>query len=363
LHGIANIIAFNKTGAATMGQLLFVLVLAALMAALISVALIMLLRPWLRRYALARPNARSSHKEPTPQGGGIAVVAATLVVAWIVPVLLPTLVAGQFMQLLAVTAAAVLLALVGGMDDVRTLAATPRLIAQFATVGLVIAMLPVDSHVFAPLPSWFERICLVLAGVWFVNLVNFMDGIDWMTVAETVPITAAVVLFGLVGAVAPLPSFAAVGLLGATLGFAPFNKPVAKLFLGDVGSLPIGLLLGWLLLEVAASGHLAAAALLPLYYLADSTLTLCRRLVANEPFWQAHRAHFYQRAVDHGLTVREIVSRVFLVNLALAALALVTVAKPSLPLDLAALAAGTLVVGWLLMNLSRGRSLAARPQG
>ncbi len=96
------------------------------------------------------------------------------------------------------------------------------------------------------------------------------------------------------------------------LGFAPFNKPVARLFLGDVGSLPIGLLLAWLLLQVAASGHLAAAILLPLYYLADATLTLLRR--ASRRASRSGRRiarHFYQRATDRGFSVDEIVARVF----------------------------------------------------
>ena len=92
----------------------------------------------------------------------------------------------------------------------------------------------------------------------------------------------------------------ALTLCGAMIGFAPFNRPVAQLFLGDVGSLPIGLLLGWLLILLAGGGHLAAALLLPLYYLADATITLLRRLVKGEKVTQAHRTHFYQRAMDNG---------------------------------------------------------------
>ena len=119
---------------------------------------------------------------------------------------------------------------------------------------------------------------LLIAGLWFVNLVNFMDGIDWMTVAEIVPITAALVAASASSAPSAMASLVALALGGAMLGFAPFNRPVAKLFLGDVGSLPIGLLIGWLLVLLAGNGHLAAALLLPLYYLADATLTLLRRL-------------------------------------------------------------------------------------
>jgi UDP-N-acetylmuramyl pentapeptide phosphotransferase/UDP-N-acetylglucosamine-1-phosphate transferase len=152
-----------------------------------------------------------------------------------------------------------------------------------------------------------------------------------------------------------LPALVAAVLLGAILGFAPFNKPVAQLFLGDVGSLPIGLLLGWLLLQLAAGGHLAAALILPLYYLADATITLGLRIANGERVWQAHRSHFYQRATDNGFSVGEIVARVLAVNLVLAALALVSVAAGSVPLSLAALAAAIAAVAWLLATFARGR--------
>src|SRR6202008_3584883 len=116
------------------------------------------------------------------------------------------------------------------------------------------------------IPWWPERIVLVVALVWFVNLVNFMDGIDWMTVAEVVPIAAALAVFGFVGALPTDATIVSLALCGAMIGFAPFNKPVARLFLGDVGSLPIGLLLAWLLIMLAVRGHFLAPPLLPLYY-------------------------------------------------------------------------------------------------
>ena len=199
---------------------------------------------------------------------------------------------------------------------------------------------------------------LLVAGVWFVNLANFMDGIDWMTVAETVPVSAAIVLLGLFGAVPVLPALVATALLGAILGFAPFNRPVAKLFLGDVGSLPIGLFLGWLLLQLAGSGHLVAALILPLYYLADATVTLLRRIAKGEPFWQAHRSHFYQRAIDGGFTVPAIVARVVLVNVVLAALALASVAWPGLAVAGITLLIAAIIVAWLLWTFARGKDVS-----
>jgi UDP-N-acetylmuramyl pentapeptide phosphotransferase/UDP-N-acetylglucosamine-1-phosphate transferase len=322
----------------------------ALVAGILCAALIAITMPWLRAYALAKPNARSSHSKPTPQGGGAAVVAATLAVAWAAVALSDATAATEFA---AVTAAALLLAVVGAVDDIRGLGALPRLLLQGVAVGMVLTALPAELRAAPFLPWWVERAALFVGVLWFVNLTNFMDGIDWMTVAETIPLAGAVVLLAALGFMPWLPGLVALALLGAMLGFAPFNKPVARLFLGDVGSLPIGLLLAWLLLRLASAGHLAAALILPLYYLADATVTLIRRVAAGEVFWEAHRSHFYQRALDGGFTVPGVIAHVFALNLALAALALVAVAIPGRPAAFAALAAAIVLVGWLLRRFAR----------
>jgi len=321
---------------------------------LTSALLIMLLHPLLIRYALARPNARSSHREPTPQGGGIAVIGATVLVLAGFLIIAPGSL-GEPLRFGAVFTATIGLALIGAVDDIRPLAAPLRLVLQFVAVGLVIAALPDDVRALPHVPLWLERAALLIGGVWLVNLVNFMDGIDWITVAEVVPITAALVLFGAIGALPPEGTLVAMALCGGMIGFAPFNRPVARLFLGDVGSLPIGLLLTWLLTLLAGSGHLAAALLLPLYYLADATLTLLRRALNGEKLMTAHRSHFYQRALDNGFTVSEVVARVFVTNLVLIALAAVTLVQNGTVLHVAALAAGGVVVAVLLIHLSRQR--------
>ncbi len=320
------------------------------LAAIISAALIVVLRPLLARYALARPNARSSHAQPTPQGGGIAVIAATILVAACAVVFAPDLVADH-RQLAIVFAAAVGLAIVGVTDDMRPMEALPRLVLQAAAVGVVIAALPAELRVLPVLPWWAERLCILIGGVWLVNLTNFMDGIDWMTVAEVVPVTAALAVFGMMGALPPDATAAALALCGAMIGFAPFNRPVARLFLGDVGSLPIGLLLGWLLVLLAGRGHLVAALLLPLYYLADATITVLRRLMRGEPITQAHRSHFYQRALDRGFSAIQIVRRVFIANVLLGALAAVTFIDGSAGTQAIVLSLAAILVCALLLNL------------
>ena len=320
-----------------------------------SAGLIVLLRPLLLRYALARPNARSSHAEPTPQGGGIAVLAATLAATWLGVLLATSVMPFGLNRLVTLSIAALLLALIGAIDDIRTLAPAPRFLMHFLAVGLVVAMLPDDFRVIDGLPKVIERALLLVGGVYFVNLVNFMDGLDLMTVAEAVPITAGFMLLGFNG-VDWLPAMlVAAALLGAMLGFAPFNRPVARLFLGDVGSLPIGLLLGWLMLMLAGQGYLAAALLLPLYYLADATVTLARRIARGEKIWEAHRTHFYQLATAHGFTVTEVIGRVLLVNVSLVVLALISVVEPDPLVDIPLLMLGAAFVAWLLITLARGK--------
>ena len=328
-----------------------ILAVVPLAAALCALGIV-LLKPLLVRYALARPNARSSHSVPTPQGGGIPLVGAALLVA---AAALVWNAAGNRSEFPVVAAAALLLAVVGAVDDIRPLPTVPRLVAQFLAVGAVVAAADVALWP-ALLPRWVEIGLLVVAGVWFVNLVNFMDGLDWITAAEMVPITAFVGVLGLLGLVPAEAGLVALALCGAFLGFALFNKPVARLFLGDVGSLPVGLLVGWLLLELAGTGALAAALLLPLYHLADATITLLRRLARGERVWEAHRSHFYQQATNNGFTPLGVSSRVFGLNLVLAALATLTLWWSHPGVQAAALLLGAGLVGLTLHRFSRPRA-------
>ena len=339
-------------------QLLWYALPIILAAAVLSAALMVLLRPVLTQYALARPNARSSHRKPTPQGGGIAVVSASVGVFLVCGLALLPSAGENTTQLLQIALATVLIAIVGALDDVRDLRISVRLPLQALSVILVVSALSTDVRVIPQLPLWFERSLLVISGIYFVNIVNFMDGIDWITVAEVVPITFGVAIIGVLGALPWHATLIALTLLGAMVGFAPFNKPVAKVFLGDVGSLPIGLLVGFLLVLVAAAGHLIAAILLPLYYLADATFTLGRRVIARERFWLAHRSHFYQRATNCGFSVIEIDVRIFAVNLVLVLLAVSTVVAQSRAIDVTALILGSCLVAWLLFHFSCSKRIA-----
>lgn len=314
-----------------------------------------LLRPLLVRYALARPTHRSSHRIPTPQGAGIGVIGVAVVVTFVAAGASTDGIPGAQGQLAAVLLAAGSVAAVGFADDLFGVRPSIKLLFQLAFAAVAVASIPANLSALPLLPVWIERAGLVIGLVWLINAWNFMDGLDWMTVAETVPITVTVALLGLVGAVPPYAAVASAALAGAVIGFAPWNRPVARLFLGDAGSLAIGLLVGWLMVLLAVSGFVAAALLLPLYYVADATTTLVRRIVRRQRVWEAHRTHHYQQATDNGFTVIGVVGRVFAVNAVLSVLAVLTIVMPSVLVQAACLAAGTLLVMSLLLVFSTGR--------
>jgi UDP-N-acetylmuramyl pentapeptide phosphotransferase/UDP-N-acetylglucosamine-1-phosphate transferase len=323
---------------------------AAILAVLLSSAVTRAIRPLMLRHALAQPNARSSHRTPTPQGAGIAVIAATLIAAFAVM----TFAGASVMKIPAIVfAATMFIAAVGLADDVHSIPVLPRLLLQAAAVAAIVFTAPESLRIVETLPLWLERGLVLLAGLWFVNLVNFMDGLDLMTAAEAVPISAAIALLGWLGEVPASTTIVAAALCGALLGFTPFNRPVAKIFLGDVGSLPIGLLLGWCLLQLAWHQQLAACVLLPLYYLTDATVTLFRRMIRREPFWAAHRSHYYQRATDNGFTVWQVIGEVFALNAVLATLAIASTRLQSPVVVILLVAAGMLAVVLTLYRFSR----------
>lgn len=278
---------------------------------------------WLRRrQILDHPNERSSHTVATPRGGGWA-VTGTLAFLWAcLSVGRPE--AGP----LGLVLVGVLgLALVSWLDDLRGLSPGVRFPVQIAAVALGLSVLPADALVFQGWLPWLpDRLLAGFCWLWFVNLFNFMDGIDGIAGTETVCIGLGIVLVvGLVRIDPFLAQLAAV-TIGAALGFLVWNWHPAAVFLGDVGSVPLGYALGWLLIALAAQGYLIPALILPLYFGLDATATLLRRLRRGVRIWHSHREHFYQQAVQKGRRHDEVVLAVLLGNLMLILCALAAAA-------------------------------------
>jgi UDP-N-acetylmuramyl pentapeptide phosphotransferase/UDP-N-acetylglucosamine-1-phosphate transferase len=318
---------------------------ASLSSGLATRALIPLLR---RSNVLDRPNERSSHAVPTPRGGGIAVIGTVLLI-WV-----GAGAAGRVTpEIFLVCLAAGLLAAVCWIDDLHGLSPVTRLTAQAATVVIGLLALPeADNAVLGWVGSTAYFTALGLLWMWWVNLYNFMDGIDGIAGSQAAAISGGLLLLtGLGSGVDPTVALLAAAILGASLGFLAWNWSPARIFLGDVGSAPLGYLTGYLLIGLAAAGRWKVALILPLYFLADATITLARRLVRGERVWQAHRQHYYQQAVRRGLGHAAVVKRVIAADLLLVACGW---AAENGAGGLA-LAAALAVVAVLLATLARGR--------
>jgi len=309
-------------------------------------ALTALALEWLRRRdVLDRPVQRSSHHTPVPRGGGLAVVPL-LAVGWIALAALGDSPA----EAMPVALVACALAAFSFIDDLKGLPAAARLIGHFMAAALGVWLLPQGVTVFQGLlPLALDRVAATLLLVWFINLYNFMDGIDGITGVETacIGLGAAWVLtlengFGDGGA------YLALTVLAAAVGFLPWNWHKAGIFLGDAGSVPLGLIVGWLMLLLASKGYWAPALILPLYYLADATITLARRIARGEKFWQAHKSHFYQRAASRDGDHAAVVAVILAGDMTLLALALLAVENP-----LAGLIPAVAVTAALLFVLAR----------
>lgn len=331
---------------------LIALMLGGFLTTLLFVRLVMIV---LRRKAiLDRPNARSSHTIPTPRGGGIGVIAALLLMmpllAWF----------GTEMPPHTIIFGVAVLALISWVDDLRPLPAWVRLLAHATTVIAVLwsnpALTDYLGHPLA-LTRWAGMFVIAGLWVWFINLFNFMDGIDGISGVQTGAMGVGIVCISVLAAGAPGTegSVAAI-LVGSALGFMVWNWHPARIFLGDVGSIPLGFLLGWLLLEALAQGHWAAAMILPVYYLADATITLCRRALRGAPVWKAHREHFYQQAVQKGWSHAAVSALILGLNSLLVVLAVA--AETEIVLPELAVAAAALLTGGLLWAFSGPRDIA-----
>ena len=260
---------------------------------------------------LDNPNDRSNHKIPVPRGGGIAMIAVSLLFLF------------HYKIDIFVIIAAFLLAIISFIDDMKGVSVKWRLFAQIIGVSLVLCLLP--TNLFPEyMPIWVEKIFIALGWLWFINLTNFMYGIDGITAMQTISMCLGISL--LVDYNPNFPSEIAVYarvIEIATIGFLWFNRSPAKVFAGDVGSITLGFLIGYLLIRLADSGGIIPALILPAYYLCDATSTLIKRLLRGDKVWQAHSEHAYQQAVRNGMSHNMVVTRIAGLNLLLMMLAMI----------------------------------------
>jgi UDP-N-acetylmuramyl pentapeptide phosphotransferase/UDP-N-acetylglucosamine-1-phosphate transferase len=321
----------------------------ALVAFLVTLVCLQLLVSELgRRLVLDRPNERSLHEHPVPRTGGLAIIAGVAAGCLV----------GRpgFGATLGLAGA---LAAVSFLDDIFGLRTLLRLALHLAAALLVLI-------VELRFPGWLPFAAFALAIAWYANLYNFMDGSDGLAGGM------ALIGFGAYGAAAALSGVhplaeLCLALSAASAAFLTRNFHPASIFMGDVGSVPLGFLAGALGLIGWNDGvwPLWFPILVFAPFVCDATLTLVRRLLRGERVWQAHREHYYQRLVRMGFGHRGTAAIEYAVMIACAVIALLA-REATVPLQivaLAAAAAGLIAIAvWVDLRWARfsGRAEAAR---
>ena len=303
-----------------------------------AVVIAFLVRTRLATLALDRPNQRSLHATPTPRLGGLG-IAAGVVAGW----------SGVSLPFDTWPLAALgILTLVSLVDDLKTVAVPWRL-----TIHLASAMIAMAALLYPTYGIWLT-LAAALATAWMINLYNFMDGSDGLAGGM------AVFGFGTYGVAALAGgdfSFSAMNLAiaAAALGFLPFNFAPAKVFMGDVGAIPLGYLAavlgvaGWLRGDWPV--WFGAVVFSP--FIVDATVTLIKRTLRGARVWQAHREHYYQRLVQRGWGHRKTALAEYALMMLCSAIAIAIIRHGTLQLFVV----GALIVGYAGLIFALERSL------
>lgn len=245
---------------------------------------------------IQHPNERSSHSVPTASGGGVGIVIGGAIGTSLAAFQAP-------FEVAIVLVTSVIVAAIGFYDDRKPIRASVRLSAHFllfaaAVIG-VVPFAALTDQLALPLPLPIILAFLVLTGVYWINLFNFMDGIDGLAASQAVfmPLAAAVLSLTVTPALVGHPGFWwLIALAAASLGFLYLNWPPARIFMGDAGSTYLGFIIGILALLTISWGWLTLWqwAILGAAFVTDASVTLIRRLLQRERIAEAHRRHAYQ---------------------------------------------------------------------
>lgn len=341
-------------------------VFVGLLVALVFVAWTLTLL--LRKYALKTrfldvPNHRSSHKIPTPSGGGVGFILLLLAVAATLCIFVP----GERSLGLALLGGGAVTGFVGWLDDRRGLSARLRFVAHLCAscwaVGWLggITQFTLGETVVSLGMIGFGL--TVFGFVWSINLFNFMDGIDGLAGAQAVIVgSAGGLLFLLAGD--PTMALVSFSLAASVAGFLIWNWQPAKIFMGDCGSGFLGFMLAVMALAGAHRGSTPLSIWLILMgvFLVDATATLLRRMINGEKWYEAHKTHAFQHAVGFGWSHRRVTIGFFLINLALVIASVWAWAAPSFAMAILILSTGMLLAAWGTISYI-GLHRVSMPQG
>ena len=308
---------------------LTILGIIALIASLVITKLLIKIMP---KFGIVDvPSKRRAHDKITPRGGGLAFVL-------IYSILLPAFeyfVVGSIEDSIVVLQMFIPISIVSFWDDISHVMIPLRLLIHVLCSCLAIMWLVHPSPILHyEIPVYLDLAIGMFALLTFLNIYNFMDGIDGITVSQSLHYSATILLlcfvrYDLISNV-DMVVVTVVIIGGWSLGFIYFNWQPAKIFLGDVGSISLGFLIGICLLTIAsASAKLFAACVIAsLYYIADGGMTILIRIVKRERIWEPHLQHFFQKSIKNGKSHQRTVKRIMKCNILLMLLAVQSLYYP-----------------------------------
>ena len=273
-----------------------------------------------------KPDERRNHKGELVRGGGIILIFMTIASSLLLMRYNNIANSAQMLQILTIFG---ILGLLFFIEDVRSLRRSLRFALQFIAAILASLICQERVIVFTNLPYLLNIIIVVIGWIWFMNLYNFMDGIDGITATNTI-FFATSVLFLI--SVLNLNScfdieLFCLAVIPIFLAFLILNWSPSKLILGDSGSIAFGFLFGYIFLSFASYIGLLVPILLCSYYLCDSSITLIKRIAAKENILHPHSKHFFQIALRGGLTAKQICLTIFLLNICLFSISYMLITK------------------------------------
>ncbi|MDG1436285.1 MAG: glycosyltransferase family 4 protein [Rickettsiaceae bacterium] len=266
------------------------------------------------------PSARRAHLRETPRGGGLAFV---LIISIALP-LFEYLMSGSCSESISILLILLPISFISFLDDISHVMIPVRLFIHTACASLAIMWLVHPNNILHyEIPMKLDLVIGTIALLSFLNVYNFLDGIDGITVTESFHLASTILLlcalrYDIIPNVDLIIMIATI-IFGGSFGFVYFNWQPAKIFLGDVGSISLGFLLGICLLVIASSSAklFLSCVIASLYYIADGGITILIRMVKGEKIWTPHLQHFFQKAVQKGQSHREVVIRIMKCNSAL----------------------------------------------
>lgn len=273
----------------------------------------------LQRYSVMDiPINRSNHKTPIPRGGGVSIVVTILIFSLLYYSI------NNKLSILYFISSLIIVATISFIDDIKNLPIIPRVLCQSIAISILYNSFDVSFIDYS-----FLKYFILLFIFIFINFYNFMDGIDGSASSEAIHIGISILIINLItGNILPEVQFIMIVLIAACIGFLVFNWHPAKIFLGDVGSISLGIICAWALVNLVLSGYLAAALIIPLYYISDSFITILIRLYQGKKIWHGHSEHFFQKAVRNGASHKQVIKKIIFVNLILCALSVVSLWYP-----------------------------------